>query len=159
MVKILPLVLSLLSGAVIGWCLPALDKIAYIYILHPEAQISQYFRFQLKNKQWRKAYELLRLRGSELDKLTTRGLLFQLGWLGVALFALTSTAALFGKVTVLVLGLRILLEEWREWRQDKDLLKRHLLWQVKTDWPEKYLQRYLCGKTIILAWLCWLLVR
>lgn len=146
-------IISLILGAVIGWLIPWFDRIAYIYILHPEAQVAQYIKYQIEKKQWRSAWTNLKLRSREFDQLTTRGVLFQLAWVVLAFFAVTSAAGWFGKTLVLVLGARILAEEWREWLTDKPALKQKLFWQVKRDWSDAELKIYLITMTLILAWL------
>lgn len=159
MMQTLLYILSLVAGAAVGWCLPVFDKIAYIFILHPEAQVSQYLKYQLEKRQYKNFWQTLRLRTGEIDKLTTRGILFQVVWLVLAIFALTSVAGIFGKVLVLALGLRVFTEEWQEWFKDRAMLEKKLLWQIKADWQEKEIKGYLIIKTILMAWLCLMLVR
>lgn len=145
--------LAILTGAIIGWLIPWLDRIAYIYILHPEAQVAQYVKYQIDKKQFKAAWQSLNTRSKEFDKLTTRGILFQLAWVVLAFFAVTSAAGWFGKTLVLALGARILAEEWREWLTDKPALKQKLFWQVKRDWSDAELKIYLIAMTLVLAWL------
>jgi len=152
-------IINIILGGAVGWFLPILDKIAYIYILHPEAQISQYLKWQLEKKQFKAFWETLKRRQGELDKLTTRGILFQAAWLVLAIFTVTSVPGWFGRALVMVLGIRILLEEWRDWLKNKDVLRQKLLWQIKKEWQNQELKLYLIGKTIAVAWLCLLLVR
>src|SRR3989344_4020782 len=45
----------LILGGILGWWLVWLDFIAFAYILHPEAQVSQYIKFQLDNRRFKKA--------------------------------------------------------------------------------------------------------
>jgi len=152
-------IINIILGGAVGWFLPILDKIAYIYILHPEAQISQYLKWQLEKKQLKNFLETLQRRQGELDRLTTRGILFQAAWLVLAIFTVTSVPGWFGRALVMVLGIRILLEEWRDWLKNKDVLRQKLLWQIKKEWQNQELKLYLIGKTIAVAWLCLLLVR
>ncbi len=151
-------IINIILGTVIGWLIPWLDKIAYIYILHPEAQVAQYVKYQIDKKQFKAAWQSLNTRGKEFDKLTTRGILFQLAWVVLAFFAVTSAAGWFGKTLVLVLGARILLEEWREWFNDKPALKQKLFWQVKRDWNDAELKIYLISMTVAFAWLVRLMI-
>jgi len=146
-------IVSAASGLAIGWLMPIMDKIAYIYILHPEAQISQYLKYQVEKKQLKKVWQTIKLRGEEFDKLTTRGLLFQITWAVLAIFTLTSTAGWFGKCLVMGLGLRILIGEWTEWLKNKEAMEKKLLWQVKSDWTEKEIKVYLWIKTAVFIWL------
>lgn len=152
-------IINIILGGAVGWLLPALDKIAYIYILHPEAQISQYLKWQLEKRQFKVFWETLKRRQAELDKLTTRGILFQIVWLVLAIFTVTSVPGWFGRALVMVLGIRILLEEWRDWLKNKNVLRQKLLWQIKTEWQNQELKWYLIVKTIAVSWLCLLLVQ
>lgn len=152
-------IINIILGGAVGWFLPILDKIAYIYILHPEAQISQYLKWQLGKRQFKGFLETLQRRQAELDKLTTRGILFQVAWLVLAIFTVTSVPGWFGRALVIVLGIRILLEEWRDWFKNKEVLRQKLLWQIKTEWQNQELKWYLVGKTIVVSWLCLLLVQ
>ena len=152
-------IINIILGGAVRWLLPALDKIAYIYILHPEAQISQYLKWQLGKKQFKSFWETLKRRQAELDKLTTRGILFQAAWLVLAIFTVTSVPGWFGRALVMVLGIRILLEEWRDWLKNKNVLRQKLLWQIKTEWQNQELKWYLIVKTIAVSWLCLLLVQ
>lgn len=145
--------ISIILGAGIGWLIPWLDKIAYIYILHPEAQVAQYIKYQIEQKQWRRAWESLRTRSKEFGELTTRGILFQLAWVVLAFFAVTSAAGWFGKTLVLTLGLRLLGEEWGEYLKDRAGLKQKLLWQVKREWSDSEVKLYLIAMTLVVAWL------
>ena len=146
-------IISIILGAIIGWLIPWFDKIAYIYILHPEAQVAQYVKYQISQKQFKAAWQSLNARAKEFDKLTARSLLFQLAWVVLAFFAVTSSAGWFGKTLVLALGARILLEEWREWFADKPALKQKLFWQVKKEWSDAELKIYLVVMTLVFAWL------
>lgn len=152
-------IINIILGGIVGWLIPWLDKIAYIYILHPEAQISQYLKWQLEKKQFKTFWETLKRRQTEFDKLTTRGILFQAAWLVLAIFTVTSVTGWFGRTLVMVLGIRILSEEWRDWLKNKDVLRQKLLWQIKTEWQNQELKWYLVGKTIVVFWLCLLLVQ
>lgn len=151
-------VISVILGAIIGWLIPWFDKVAYIYILHPEAQVSQYVKYQLAQRQWRAAWLSLERRGAEFDKLTSRGLLFQLAWVALAFFAVTSAAGWFGKVLVVALGVRILAEEWREYFSDRAVLRKKLFWQVGKEWGESELKVYLVVMTLLVVWLVRLLI-
>lgn len=148
-------ILWLVLGGIVGWLMPWFDKIAYVYILHPEAQVSQYVQHQVKQKQLKQAFETLKQRGGEFDKLTTRSALFQVAWVILAFFALSSVGSLFGKALVMSLGLRILVEEWREYLTDKNKLKLKLFWQVKREVSNDELKWYLYGMTGIFLWLVW----
>ncbi|MEA3355168.1 MAG: hypothetical protein U9Q63_01650, partial [Patescibacteria group bacterium] len=89
--------IGFIFGGGLGWSLVFFDVIAYTYILHPETQLSLYIRHQIKSKQFKQAYESIKRRRSEFNKLTTRSVLFQIVWVVLAVFGLTSVNGLFGK--------------------------------------------------------------
>lgn len=151
-------ILGGIIGGVVGWWLSWADRIAFVYILHPEAQVSQYIKFQFEQKQWKKAWETLKTRGGEMGKLTTRSVLFQLAWVGLGFFAVTSVGSWFGKILVMAVGARILWEEWREYLKDKQLLKQRLFWQIKREVEDTELKIYLIVMTVIFAWLLRMMV-
>ena len=142
-------------GGVIGWSLPWLDKLAYVYILHPEVQVSQYVKFKIKQKQYKSAFETLNSRGGEFDKLTTRSFLFQVAWIGLAIFAISSVGSLFGKTLVMALGLRILAENWKLYLTEGQRLKSSLFWQVKREISNKELKWYMYGMSGLFLGLIW----
>ncbi|MEK7514011.1 MAG: hypothetical protein AAB580_03925 [Patescibacteria group bacterium] len=151
-------ILGGIIGGIVGWWVSWADRIAYVYILHPEAQVSQYVKFQIGQKQWRKAWEVIKTRGGEMTKLTTRSVLFQLAWVVLGFFAVTSVGSWFGKILVMAVGARILGEEWREYLKDRQLLKQRLFWQIKREISEAELKGYLIIMTVIFAWLLRMLI-
>lgn len=158
MIKVLLLILSLVGGGMIGWLLVYFDYAAYIYILHPETQISQYLKWQLEKRQFKAFFETVKRRRNEFDKLTTRGILFQLAWVILAIFTLTSTSEGFGKAVVMGLGLRVLVSEWGEWWKNKEELKKKLFWQVQKSMNDQELKGYMVVKIILFIWFVWLMI-
>ena len=155
MIKILLQVLSLVGGGIVGWLLVYFDYVAYIYILHPEAQISQYLKWQLEKRQFKPFWQTLQRRQGEIDKLTTRGILFQIVWLVLAIFVVTSTTGNFGKAVVMGLGLRVWVSEGREFVTNKPLLRQKLFWQIQKSGNDQELKWYMLVKIIVLVWLVW----
>ena len=153
MVQILLAIASITAGAIIGWLIPWFDKIAYIYILHPDSQAAQYVKYQISQKQFKAAWRSLNARSREFDKLTTRTMLFQLTWVVLAFFAVTSSAGWFGKTLVLTIGGRLLFEQWQEWVKDRAGLKQKLFWQIKREWTDSEVKIYLIVMTAVFAWL------
>ena len=136
--------LWLALGGVVGWHLIWFDVIAFAYILHPEAQVSQYIQFQINNRRFKKAAEMVALRIGEFDKLTTKTVLFQIAWVVLTVFTLTSTAGWFGKTMIMTLGLHILIDQWQMYlKNDKESLKKQLFWQIQRPVSDKELQWYL----------------
>ncbi len=153
MLNIVLNILGGIIGGIIGWWVAWADRIAFVYILHPEAQVSQYLQFLVSQKQLKKAWEVIKNRGGEMGKLTTRSVLFQLAWVVLGFFAVTSVGSWFGRTLVMTVGARILYEEWREYAKDRQLLKQRLFWQIKREVDDTELKIYLIVMTLIFAWL------
>lgn len=151
-------ILVLWLGGLVGWLMVWLDCLVYIYWLHPETQVSQYIRYHFDRKNFKVGWRLLEQRQGEMEELTLRSALFQIAWVILALFALTSTASIFGKALVMGLGGRILLEEWQGYLSDKQTLKRLLFWQIKRQISNQELQWYLYVITGLFAGLSLLLI-
>ena len=151
-------VVGLVIGGGLGWGVPFLDVVAYIYILHPETQVAQVVGYQIKSRQLRQAFDTIKRRQGELEKLTTRSALFQVVWVVLAVFTVTSVPNWFGKALVMGLGLRILVDEWRLWFKDKDKLKKQLFWQIKREISIDELKWYMYVMTGIYLGLVWFLV-
>lgn len=63
------------------------------------------------------------------DRLASRSVLFQIVWVGLAIFILTSTNSLFGQSLVIAIGLNLLVDEWESYLAKKDF--SWLFWQIK----------------------------
>jgi len=122
--------LAWLFGGIIGWNLLVLDNLVFAYFTHPESQLADQMRLVLaKDGPW--AWCKLLFSPQKQERLAFRSLLFQLAWVLLAFFALTSTASFFGKGVVLGLGLHLLLEQWQLIRRDPQELNKRLFWQIK----------------------------
>ena len=136
-------VTGLFVGGVLGWLLVNLDRLVYVYFSHAGTQMAQYARYQFDQKKWREGWRIFEMRQDEMEELTFRSALFQAAWVVLALFALTSTASLFGKSLVMGVGLKILVDEWRDYLYARGTLKRWLFWQVKRQITDTEVKVYL----------------
>jgi len=117
------------SGGIIGWSFSVLDNIAYIYVTHPESQqAAQAKNLFLKNKwQWFKYVMSL----ENVPHQITKSVLFQVAWVILAGFTITSTVSGFGKGLVIGIGLKILLQNWQLQFKNPQALNSQLFWQIK----------------------------
>ena len=150
--------LGVIGGGWLGFMMVELDKIAYVLFLHPESQVAQYVKYSVEKKNYKRAWEQLKLREKEMVKLTSRSGLFQVVWIVLAFFALTSVPSWFGKVLVMSLGLRILVENWLLYGKDKGGLKARLFWQIQRSFSDDELKWYMWMTTGVFVVLSWLLV-
>ena len=127
-----PVIYWLIGGGV-GYWLLTLDRLVDIYLVNPQTQLAHYIRYYIRKGKWRWALKTLKQRRHEQLQLTFRSVLFQVVWVGVALFTLTSTSSLLGKGVVMGLGFHLLLDEWEDYLSEPDFLRRWLFWQVKRE--------------------------
>ncbi len=125
--------LGLWAGGLMGFALTYLDRLIYVYWLHPEDDLSQLIRDHLRQKRWKLALKEMYQRRNEQVKLTTRSAVFVMAWMPLALFAVTSTGSLFAEGLVMGLGLHILYDLWRDQQLDPRALNKKLFWQVKRE--------------------------
>ena len=138
-----------------GYLFNYVDWLIYIYVIHPEVQLSQYVQHQIKSRQLRSAFFTLKKRQNEMEKLTTKSALFQMVWVALAIFAVTSVGSPFGRALVMGLGLKMLVSQWQGYMRNKLELKRNLFWQVKREVSDEELKWYLYIMTGLFLWLVW----
>lgn len=117
-------------GGFLGWNLLFLDSVVDNYFTHPENNLHEQAKAVFKQKgilAWFKFFS-----GREIkEKSTLRSALFQLAWVFLAFFTVTSTLSWLGKGLLMALGLHLLLDQW-QWQRKSPLdLNRQLFWQIK----------------------------
>lgn len=143
------------SGALIGAYFIKIDQLIYIYFTQPQASLSLEFKSLKDQKRKKEAWGLLKQRVTE-QRLAFRSVLFQAGWIILALFTLTSTAGVFGKTLVMAIGLHLLLDEWQDVLKGRDI--SWLFWQIKRPIPIKEQKAYLWIMTALFGILSLLLI-
>jgi hypothetical protein len=144
-------VVSWLVGGFIGYWLLSLDRFVDVYLTHPETQLSHYVRYYIQKGNYRWAWTTLEQRKAEQTRLTFHNAVFQAIWVILAVFAVTSSPGLLGKGVVMGLGLHLLLNEWRDYIESPDRLRRWLFWQVQREITLKEQKLFLWGVTGITA--------
>lgn len=117
-------------GAFLGGYFIKLDQLLYIYFTQPETRLSLEIKSLLQQKRNNEAWSLLRQRVGE-QRLAFRSALFQVVWVVLAFFTLTSTNVIFGKTMVMAVGLHLLLDEWEAILSGRDI--SWIFWQIKRE--------------------------
>jgi hypothetical protein len=138
-------------GFALGWFAFYLDRIVDIYFGNPNTELAVYAKRYFKASEYRKGIRLLMHNRNLQMRLTFRSAVFQVVWVFLALFTVTSTQVLFGKGFVLALGLHLLLDEWQSYVLDKLYLKKWLFWQVNRQISDKELKLYMWVMTAVVA--------
>lgn len=120
-----------LLGAVLGSHFLKIDQLIYVYFTRPELPLSLDVRGLISQKKIGEAWDLLDERSLEQKQLAFRSFLFQISWVVLVLFTLTSTASYFGKALVMGIGLKLLLEEWDDFLHQGNIA--WVFWQVKRE--------------------------
>lgn len=115
-------------GAFLGAYMIKLEQLVYIYYIFPQQPLSSEVKELIGQKQHKQAWALLKQRVGE-QKLAFRSLVFQLVWVVLALFTLTSTTVVLGQTLVMAIGLHLLLDEWQAMKSQGHI--NWLFWQVK----------------------------
>ena len=116
------------GGVILGGYFIKLEQLVYVFYIHPKEPLSLEIKGLLGERKIKEAWKLLKERVGE-QKLAFRSAVFQVVWLGLALFTLTSTSSIFGKALVMAIGLHLLLDEWEGFLGEKSL--SWLFWQIK----------------------------
>ena len=144
-----------LGGAILGGYFVKLDQLLYVYFTQPEAPLSLEVKLLLKQRREKEAWSLLRERVGE-QKLAFRSALFQVGWIALAFFTLTSTKVIFGKTMIMAVGLHLLLDEWESILAGRGI--SWIFWQIKREVGAREERWFLGGMTVIFGILSLLLI-
>jgi len=145
-------------GGVVGYGLVFLDRLVYVYLLHPHEQLSQQVQYSLRQRNLKGALELLHMRRGEQGKLSFRSFLFVVAWVPLALFALTSTGEVFAEALVMGLGLHLVYDFWRDQQENAEVLNQRLFWQVKRVVSLKEQKIFLWGFSAVFVGLSLMLI-
>lgn len=147
----------LFLGMVFGWFLLKADRVVHAFFIEPQTQLSYHIRYLVKNLKPLKLLKLLKERKAEQKNLVFRSAVFQVVWLALAFFTLTSTTSFFGKGMILGLGLHLLFDEGKDLRyKGVSFVRDWLFWQVKREVTLKETKIFLgvmTGGFVILSWL------
>jgi hypothetical protein len=149
-------IINLLIGGGLGWILIWVERLVYIYWSHTQTQVAQYARYHFSQRHWRTGLALLEQRQAEIKELGFRSALFQVVWVGLAVFVLSSTSSSFGQALVMGLGLHILVDEWQDFLSNKRRLKTWLFWQIKREISDEEMSWFVYAMTGVFALLTWL---
>ncbi|NMC36550.1 hypothetical protein GYA49_05905 [Candidatus Beckwithbacteria bacterium] len=138
-----------ICGGGLGYMVLYADRLVDLYFANPDTELAYYVKAYFAKKQFKKGWQLLMYNKRLQKHLTFRSALFQVVWVLLAFFTISSTSSLFGKGFVLGLGLHLLLDEWQDFVSNKDYLRTWLFWQINKTISDQELQIYLIVMTVI----------
>ncbi len=136
-------------GGFIGWNLLLVDQFVWVYFTHPEENLSFNTKHFIEKGNYLKAIRYLLQNKDKQNHLAFRNLYFQIAWLVLALFTITTTITLFGKALVMAVGLHLLLDQWFSYKE-----KGHfdwLFWQLNKKLAQDGQKAYLYLITSLFA--------
>lgn len=98
-------------GGIFGTILPDLDHVIYFYLVKPVELTSQRFNFLLEKREIGRMVSLLYETRTERAGLIFHSIFFQLIFLVLTFWMLSSSGSLFGKGMVLAFALHLLVDE------------------------------------------------
>ena len=144
-----PIYWLLWLGAVVGIVLPDIDYLIYIYYLKPQAGVSQSATSLIEGKSWLRSWDLMAKTRSEHSDLIFHNASFQLIFLLVTLWVVTSSGSLFGIGLVLAFSLHLLIDQVSDY-MEKGTIKNWLA-KFRISFTSKDEKLYLIANVIILA--------
>lgn len=98
-------------GGVLGTILPDIDHIIYVYVTSPHELTSQRVDYLVKKKDYRRATELLYETRGERGGLIFHTIFFQLIFLVLTFWMMSSSNSLFGRGLVLAFALHLSIDQ------------------------------------------------
>jgi hypothetical protein len=115
--------ISWFLGGLIGWYLLYLDQVIWVYFTHPDKDLSFNVKHLADEGDYKKAFLYLKNNRTYQKHLAFRNLYFQVAWIVLTLFTITTAVTLLGKAIVMSIGLHLLIEEWNSYQE-----KGHFNW-------------------------------
>lgn len=99
------------AGGLLGLILPDLDHLIYVYFIKPTDLSSQRVNYMVNKRQWGRSVQLLYETRNERQGLIFHTIFFQLIFLVLTFWLLTSSSSIFGNGLVLSFGLHLLIDQ------------------------------------------------
>ena len=109
--------LILFLGAAVGTLLPDIDHVVYVFFLSPQELTSQSVGYMVGKRNFWEAVKLLAETRSERKELIFHTVFFQLIFLILTFFVITSSGSVFGRGLVLAFSLHLLIDQVVDLRQ------------------------------------------
>jgi hypothetical protein len=138
-------------GGLIGLALPIIDHILYAYVLRPDEVVSERIRFMIRNREFKSVFNYIIATKRERSKLIFHTAYFQIIFLILTFFVITSSGSLFGRGLVLAFSLHLLIEELSDFMDRRDITSwfREIPFEMNYD----KIKVYILGNVLILLFL------
>lgn len=125
-------IFGLWVGAAVGTFIFDLDHLFYTFLIYPDQPTSFKVKELFKSGKYQEMISVLVSTRFERIRLTFHNALFQIFFLGLAFFAVTSSGSPLGTGVVMAMALHLLVNEFQLLLTGReDYLKQMLFWPVK----------------------------
>jgi hypothetical protein len=108
-------------GGVVGTVLPDIDHLIYVYYLRPHELTSQRAIYAIKRREILNTFNLLAATRNERTQLIFHSAWFQLLFLAVTFWVITSTDSIFAKGIVIAFSLHLVIDQLMDLQQNGDM--------------------------------------
>ncbi|MBU0569952.1 hypothetical protein KKB40_04190 [Patescibacteria group bacterium] len=108
-------------GGIIGTILPDVDHLLYVYFLKPKEAVSQNVSSLISEKKVKESWDVLADTRTQRSELIFHTAYFQVIFLALTLWVVTSSGSLFGRGLVLAFSLHILIDQLIDLMETKNL--------------------------------------
>jgi hypothetical protein len=136
------------GGGVVGLALPITDHLLYAYILRPNEVVSERIRFMIRNREYKSVLTYIIATKRERSKLIFHTAYFQIIFLFLAFFVITSSGSLFGRGLVLAFSLHLVIEELSDFMDRRDTSSWFKDIPVEMDYDK--IKVYILGSVLML---------
>lgn len=98
-------------GGIVGMILPEIDHLIYVFFSNPQELTSQRVQFACKSRDFKKCFQLLAATTAERTRLIFHSVTFQVIFLILTFWVVTSSGSLFGRGLVLAFSLHLVLDQ------------------------------------------------
>ena len=137
-------------GVLVGFYLPIIDHIIYAYVLRPELEVSGHIRSLISIKKVRELVSYINQTESERQKLIIHTCYFQVVFLILTFFILTSSSSLFGRGLVYGFSLALFVEQFFYFRSKGNLDSWFSEMKISLDTNKTKLYLYTIGFVIFI---------
>lgn len=146
-----PVFIMFWIGGVVGTLLPDIDHLIYVYFLKPHELTSQRTSHLINQGALEQGVNLLVATSSERTNMIFHSLWFQIVFLALTFWVVSSTGSLFGHGLVLAFSLHILTDQLKDFLQNQNLNSWFVNSPIKL--PREQQLFYLLGVGAILLFL------
>lgn len=137
-------------GVLVGFYLPIVDHIIYAYILRPELEVSGRIRSLVSIKKGRELVSYINQTASERQKLIIHTAYFQVVFLVLTFFILTSSSSLFGRGLVYGFSLALFVTQVFYFRSNGNLDRWFSEMKITLDANKTKLYLYAVGFVVFI---------